>query len=148
MKYDPIRSIAIFESTGREVYCHGEFSLENGNDRGISNAVCVSYGSDGSEDLTRSEALEVVEDIIAKAIRFREWIRSLNIIRRSYREQFVCKVCGNIPDEAGELNHGRGCYTQSPDGGGSEFIEFPQSDCRCRIANGVRVLQVDCPMHE
>lgn len=39
------------------------------------------------------------------------------------RKQFACKVCGNWPNEEGELEHGRGCYTQSEDGGGLEFIE-------------------------
>lgn len=39
------------------------------------------------------------------------------------RKDFACKVCGNYPDEDGMLNHGRGCYTQSEDGGGKEFIE-------------------------
>lgn len=38
-----------------------------------------------------------------------------------YRSLFACKVCGNIPDETGEVDHGRGCYTQSSDGGGSSW---------------------------
>ncbi len=43
---------------------------------------------------------------------------------RSYefRLQFACKVCGNVPDEDGWLEHGRGCYTQSSDGGGGEYV--------------------------
>jgi hypothetical protein len=40
------------------------------------------------------------------------------------RKAFTCKVCGNWPDETGELEHGRGCYTQSADGGGSEFFDL------------------------
>jgi hypothetical protein len=36
---------------------------------------------------------------------------------------YACKVCGNAPDETGTLEHGRGCYTQDEDGGGSEYIE-------------------------
>lgn len=39
------------------------------------------------------------------------------------RQRFECKICSNVPDEEGLLEHGRGCYTQSEDGGGSEFIE-------------------------
>ncbi len=35
---------------------------------------------------------------------------------------YSCKVCSNKPDADGWLEHGRGCYTQSEDGGGSEFI--------------------------
>lgn len=31
-----------------------------------------------------------------------------------------CKVCHATPDEDGWINHGKGCYTQSEDGGGSE----------------------------
>jgi hypothetical protein len=36
---------------------------------------------------------------------------------------YACKVCGNAHDETGTLEHGRGCYTQDEDGGGSEYIE-------------------------
>jgi hypothetical protein len=39
---------------------------------------------------------------------------------------FSCDSCGNIPDEEGWLQHGRGCYTQSEDGGGYEYI--PHAD--------------------
>lgn len=35
-----------------------------------------------------------------------------------------CKVCGNTPNDEGELEHGKGCYTQSEDGGGSEFADL------------------------
>jgi hypothetical protein len=35
---------------------------------------------------------------------------------------YSCKVCGNKPGADGVLEHGSGCYTQSEDGGGSEFI--------------------------
>lgn len=35
-----------------------------------------------------------------------------------------CKVCGNEPKiDAAEIAHGKGCYTQSPFGGGTSFIE-------------------------
>jgi hypothetical protein len=46
----------------------------------------------------------------------------------SIKEQpdFSCDSCGNIPDEEGWLAHGRGCYTQSEDGGGYEYI--PHAD--------------------
>lgn len=33
-----------------------------------------------------------------------------------------CKVCGNVPDEHGELEHGKGCYQLDEDGGGSEWF--------------------------
>jgi len=35
---------------------------------------------------------------------------------------YSCKVCSNKPDADGWLEHGSGCYTQSAEGGGSEFI--------------------------
>lgn len=38
------------------------------------------------------------------------------------RENYACKVCQNVPDEHGELEHGRGCYVVSEDGGGTEWI--------------------------
>lgn len=39
------------------------------------------------------------------------------------REDFVCKVCGNMPDTSGEREHGRGCYTLDPDGGGTDYVD-------------------------
>lgn len=41
----------------------------------------------------------------------------------SQEREHACKVCSNWPDENGILEHGKGCYTQSEDGGGSEYIE-------------------------
>jgi hypothetical protein len=38
-------------------------------------------------------------------------------------QDWACKVCGNIPDAQGSRKHGRGCYTQSEDGGGEDYIE-------------------------
>ena len=48
--------------------------------------------------------------------------------RKSYefRQRFACKVCGNCPDEFGELEHGRGCFVLSSDGGGSEWIDLEE----------------------
>ena len=43
-----------------------------------------------------------------------------------YREKYACKVCGNVPDEDGTLEHGKGCYTQDVDGGGVSFVEFEE----------------------
>lgn len=40
-----------------------------------------------------------------------------------------CKICGNTPDENGAIEHGRGCYTQSEDGGGTSFVD-PTADWR------------------
>lgn len=40
------------------------------------------------------------------------------------RDHLACKVCGNTPDETGEIEHGRGCYVASEDGGGSSFVEL------------------------
>lgn len=36
---------------------------------------------------------------------------------------FACKICGNTPDEYSVIDHGRGCFTQSENGGGSSFCE-------------------------
>ena len=35
--------------------------------------------------------------------------------------QQTCKVCGNWPDENGVIEHGRGCYVVSEDGGGESY---------------------------
>ena len=40
------------------------------------------------------------------------------------REKYACDVCGNVPDENGIIEHGKGCYTQSEDGGGTSVVEF------------------------
>jgi hypothetical protein len=37
---------------------------------------------------------------------------------------YTCKVCGNVPDMRGTLNHGKGCYMISEEGGGTEFVDF------------------------
>ena len=39
-----------------------------------------------------------------------------------FRQKLECDVCGNWPNEDGEIEHGKGCYTQSADGGGSSFV--------------------------
>lgn len=36
---------------------------------------------------------------------------------------YACKICGNTPDEYSIIRHGRGCYTQSENGGGESFCE-------------------------
>ena len=40
------------------------------------------------------------------------------------RKAYACDVCGNVPDEDGRIEHGRGCYTQSENGGGESYVEF------------------------
>ncbi len=44
------------------------------------------------------------------------------------REKWACKVCGNVPDEDGRLEHGRGCYVVSEDGGGETYVEFDEEE--------------------
>src|SRR3990167_11101486 len=44
------------------------------------------------------------------------------------RAKYACDVCGNVPDEDGVIEHGRGCYTQSEDGGGISVVEFDPSE--------------------
>jgi len=40
------------------------------------------------------------------------------------REIYQCDICGNVPDEYGVIEHGKGCYTQSSDGGGVSSVDF------------------------
>jgi hypothetical protein len=40
------------------------------------------------------------------------------------REKYACDVCGNVPDEEGFIQHGRGCYVVNEDGGGITLVEF------------------------
>jgi uncharacterized protein (TIGR02996 family) len=52
-----------------------------------------------------------------------EFIRvQCELARTPRREYFECEVCGASPNEEGEVEHGRGCFTQSEDGGGSEWV--------------------------
>jgi hypothetical protein len=46
----------------------------------------------------------------------------MNETQPAKERDFSCKVCGNKPNSDGELEHGKGCYTQDENGGGSEFI--------------------------
>lgn len=38
---------------------------------------------------------------------------------------FACGVCGSPPDNDGTIQHGLGCYTQNPSGGGTSFVQLP-----------------------
>jgi len=44
------------------------------------------------------------------------------------REPYACDVCSNVPDEDGWIEHGKGCYTESEDGGGSSHVEFDEDE--------------------
>lgn len=44
------------------------------------------------------------------------------------REKYECDVCGNVPDEWGVIEHGKGCLTQSEDGGGISYVEFDSKE--------------------
>ena len=57
-------------------------------------------------------------------------------------ELWTCKVCGNEPNEDGEVNHGRGCYQLSSDGGGTEY---PDLDPCSRCEGTGLVPAVECP---
>lgn len=47
-----------------------------------------------------------------------------NVMDYFERTKYACDVCGNVPDENGVLEHGRGCYVVSEDGGGTSFVDF------------------------
>jgi hypothetical protein len=42
------------------------------------------------------------------------------------REEYACLVCGNVPDEEGTLEHGRGCYELDENGGGTSYVDFSE----------------------
>ena len=42
------------------------------------------------------------------------------------REKYACDVCGNVPDEDGCIEHGRGCYVVNEDGGGITLVDFDE----------------------
>ena len=43
------------------------------------------------------------------------------------RAKYACDVCGNVPDEDGMIEHGRGCYVVDSAGGGITFVEFDKA---------------------
>ena len=51
-----------------------------------------------------------------------QFFRAGQAAQPAQERDFSCKVCGNKPNSDGELEHGKGCYTQDENGGGSEFI--------------------------
>ena len=42
------------------------------------------------------------------------------------REKHACDVCGNVPDEEGFIQHGRGCHVVNEDGGGITLVDFDE----------------------
>lgn len=58
--------------------------------------------------------------------------------RNEYREAHACKVCQAMPDEEGIIEHGRGCYTVSEDGGGESSVEtYEEWAARQKTLEGV-----------
>lgn len=79
----------------------------------------------GSDDMrldeggrwTRDKQLMALFPSRADAVAFAK-----SVALNEWRENNACKICGNWPDECGMISHGRGCYTQSEDGGGESFV--------------------------
>lgn len=65
--------------------------------------------------LPEAEACRMLRDIVGNPFRPMKSVRKWSLGE--------CKVCGNTPNDEGELEHGKGCYTQGEDGGGSEFAD-------------------------
>lgn len=42
------------------------------------------------------------------------------------KDRFACKVCGNRPDADGLIQHGKGCYVVSEDGGGESYVDVDE----------------------
>lgn len=47
------------------------------------------------------------------------------LVGRINLDYYACKVCGSTPDLDGIIEHGRGCYVVSEDGGGISYVELP-----------------------
>ena len=86
------------------------------NDNGKC-SLCGGYWPDEHREHCQGARLALVLDSLPPSV-IDEW-----------RANNACDVCGNMPDEDGNLEHGRGCYTQSEDGGGTSFVE-PLSEKR------------------
>jgi hypothetical protein len=43
-------------------------------------------------------------------------------------EDYACSVCGNSPDDEGIIEHGRGCYVVSENGGGISYVDISSLD--------------------
>lgn len=71
--------------------------------------------ADWLDDHDQPERAEFIR-LQVKVVRLPKWVGE-------------CKVCQATPDEDGSINHGKGCYTQSEDGGGSEAADTnPERD--------------------
>lgn len=65
--------------------------------------------------VSAKDACDLLRDVVGNPFRPMKPVRKWSLGE--------CKVCGNTPNDEGELEHGKGCYTQSEDGGGSEFAD-------------------------
>ena len=65
--------------------------------------------------VSAKDACDLMKDVVGNPFRPQSPVRQWSLGE--------CKVCGNRPDDEGELEHGKGCYTQGEDGGGSEFAD-------------------------
>lgn len=75
------------------------------------------YGNLGIEHLVEADD-EKERDYFTEALRSMcEGVEGAVI-----RDDRRCSVCSNPPDEDGCIEHGKGCYTQSEDGGGYSFV--------------------------
>ena len=78
-------------------------------------------------DESNPESIEELKDICAKAWNTRAEDKpqaDKRALSYEEREDYACDVCGNVPDEDGCIEHGKGCYTQSEDGGGFSCVDF------------------------
>ena len=55
------------------------------------------------------------------------------------REMLACKVCGNLPEDDGMIEHGRGCYVVCEDGGGVSYVEVP----RATVQGDLETMKID-----
>lgn len=111
-------------------------------ERLLWNAVRPTFGYDPIMSFWLGEAspdaevlpLAIVSRGFVSAVRCRlaDWVGEICSTCGGRKYVGECDVCGNTPDEDGLINHGRGCYVEEEDGGGSTEADD------CPACNGER----------
>lgn len=102
-----------------EQICRDLLEIADRQDEVIVSVVEPQKMSASDVTAMANELAKILERDAKDAERWRKYRATYE-----YRKIFACDVCQNCPDEDGYLEHGRGCYTQSEDGGGTEHIDL------------------------
>ena len=107
------------------------WSGEDGNSGAA--AACDLYRADGRLLETHETAFDLVAyvgplpaEILQRMREALAMAEEQSKLTYEQREKQACNVCGNVPDEYGFIEHGRGCYVVNEDGGGITLVDFDE----------------------